>query len=111
MDGFMGTVAVLGSAAILAVIMIYLALMMWRRAWADERPLLLGDMLRRQGTGLVDAATTGSRQQFALAVRRCTACGAEHACRDWLEAGKRDGYEEFCPNAEYIERLKGAAAP
>jgi hypothetical protein len=109
MDPMMGTLAIYAPIAIVVILVLYLTGMMWRRALGDDRPLLLGLMLTRQGASIPDAATHGVGRDFALAVRRCISCGEADSCRKWLETGKQDGYAEFCPNAEFIERLKKAA--
>jgi hypothetical protein len=109
MDPLMGTLAIYAPIAIVVILVLYLTLMMWRRALGDDRPLLLGQMLRRLGASLPDAATRGGGHDYAFAVRRCVNCGEADTCRKWLETGKRDGHAEFCPNAVFIERLKKAA--
>jgi hypothetical protein len=83
-----------------------LATLVWRRALGDERALPLADMLVRQGVHADGVWTPGAARQLAVAARRCAACGAVNACRDWLDTGRRGGYEEFCVNAPLIERLK-----
>ncbi len=83
-----------------------LAALVWRRALGDEQTLPLGDMLARQGVHADGVWTPGAARQLAVAARRCASCGASQACREWLEAGRCSGYEEFCINAPLIERLK-----
>ena len=109
MDTLMGTLAVYAPIAIVVILALYITLMMWRRALGDDRPLLLGLMLERLGPSLPEAATRGMGYDYAIAVRRCVSCGNEAICRKWLETGRQDGYAGFCPNAEFIERLKKAA--
>jgi hypothetical protein len=108
MDTLMGSLAIYASVAIVLILLLNITVMMWRRGWRDERPLFLGLMLERQGASLPGAVTHAAGYDYARAVRRCVNCGVPDTCGKWLETGKRDGYAEFCPNAEFIERLKKA---
>jgi hypothetical protein len=108
-DTFMGTLAIYASIGVVVILVLYITIMAWRRALGDDRPLLLGLMLRRQGASLPDAAIAGMGGDYAIAVRRCVSCGETDSCRKWLETGKQRGYTEFCPNTEFIARLKKAA--
>jgi hypothetical protein len=38
--------------------------------------------------------------------RRCLFCGESRRCERWLEAGEREGYRDFCPNAGAFEHMK-----
>jgi hypothetical protein len=42
-------------------------------------------------------------------VRRCVGCAEAARCRSWLDAGRREGYDAFCPNAGYVERIAALA--
>lgn len=46
---------------------------------------------------------------IAVASRRCAGCRAKEQCRQWLASGRREGYETFCANAGFIERMKAFA--
>jgi len=110
MDTMMGSLAIYAPMAIVVILLLYITFMRWQHALGDERPLFLGQMLRRQGASLPGGAVTHTAAyDYAIAVRRCVNCGVPDACGKWLETGKQDGYAEFCPNAEFIERLKKAA--
>ena len=109
MDTMMGSLAVYAPTAIVVILLLYITLTRWQHALGDERPLFLGQMLRRQGASIPAGVTQGVAYDYAIAVRRCVNCGAADTCGKWLETGKQDGYAEFCPNAEFIERLKKAA--
>ena len=106
MDTLMGTLAIYAPIAIIILIVLYLSAMMLRRAFGEQHPLLLGQMLSRQGVRLYQPVTPAAGHCFALAVRRCVNCVQQATCRKWLDAGEKIGYENFCPNAEFIERLK-----
>ncbi len=83
-----------------------LAALVWRRGLGEDQVLPLGEMLARQGVACDGVWMPGAARQLAVAARRCAACGAATACREWLDAGRCSGYEEFCINAPLIERLK-----
>lgn len=36
----------------------------------------------------------------------CAVCTHQHECRHWLASGSTEGYDEFCPNADYWHDLK-----
>ena len=37
--------------------------------------------------------------------RTCAVCAHQHECAHWLGSGKTEGYDEFCPNADYWHAL------
>lgn len=78
----------------------------WRRAMRAEASLPFGDMLRRLGIGTADLQAGSTPVQAALAARTCFVCRSAPECRAWLQAGARQGYESFCPNAAFFERLQ-----
>jgi hypothetical protein len=76
----------------------------------EERLLLFGDLLRRQGDEVLRMAVAGAGYDFMRAVRRCVKCEARARCSAWLDTGLSEGYEAFCPNAGFIERIRSLAA-
>ena len=107
MDNFIDSLAVLAPAVIIALIVGYVVVLLWERAQGEVHPLPLGRMLARQGgEELARAAMQREGTAFALAIRRCVGCSSTASCSQWLDAGGKAGYAEFCPNAEFIERLK-----
>lgn len=38
--------------------------------------------------------------------RTCSLCTERGHCRRWLRAGSKDGYQEFCPNADLLDFLQ-----
>ena len=83
-----------------------LAFVLWRRGFATDNPLPLAEMLAHHRVAASGVFTPGAARELAGAARRCATCGATKACREWLDSDRRDGYEEFCVNAPFIERLK-----
>lgn len=63
---------------------------------------LFGAMAARLG---VDPAGAGPSFRRDLQ-HTCAVCAEQPRCRQWLAAGHTEGYEEFCPNAEYWHALK-----
>jgi hypothetical protein len=91
--------------AILSLVVIALTVVGWRRVMSADRPLLLGQMLLRQGAKVPElTALTG--RELGRAVRRCTLCTSTERCSTWLAKDESHGYEAFCPNAGFIEELK-----
>jgi hypothetical protein len=72
----------------------------------NAKPLLLEQALRRQGDDVARRASASGSHDFAMAVQRCLACNEAAECRAWLSSGAREGFEHFCPNRGYIERMK-----
>lgn len=67
---------------------------------------LLGAMAARLGVdpSQADAVTKHSLQ------RTCAICAHQGECQHWLDSGRREGYEEFCPNSDYWPALKARVA-
>ena len=85
----------------------------WMTIWRmdDGGPsLLLERMLRRQSDAAATHALGSESRQFAVAVRRCLSCNQAAQCHAWLASGAKQGYETFCPNAGYVERMKELAS-
>ena len=109
MSAMLGTLAIYAPIAMIVLILLYISISMFERAIREERPLLLSQMLLRQGAQVVHPMTRMAGASFAQAVRRCVNCVQHDSCNAWLDEGKKAGYENFCPNAPYIETLKKPA--
>lgn len=99
---FLHSIAVLGATALGLGIAAVALLGLWR-AMTDEPPLLLFELLAAEGIEL-------ERAVGDLATRNCRQCVARKRCQEWLSRRRGEGYQAFCPNADYIARLKGARA-
>lgn len=67
---------------------------------------LFGSMAARLG---VDPAWEGPAMRRGLQ-RNCALCAHQDACQHWLDSGRSEDYEEFCPNADYWRALKARIA-
>jgi hypothetical protein len=101
-------VGVLIGAALIALVAIAgrALWVMWRGTMIEERPVLMHRMLKRQGVTIAGVEDYATLEQACHAARRCVACRDLEACKAWLDGGKTESYEAFCPNAEFIEQLK-----
>ncbi len=63
---------------------------------------LFGRMAARLG---VDPLCDGPQMRRAVQ-HTCAVCSHQRECRHWLDSGRTEGYEEFCPNADYWHALK-----
>ena len=63
---------------------------------------LFGGMAARLG---VDPLCDGPQMRRAVQ-QTCAVCGHQRECQHWLDSGRTEGYEEFCPNADYWHALK-----
>lgn len=76
----------------------------WRRITSREADLEIWRVMRRRGLARGDAA--GRESGLSRAVRRCVACPSLDQCQDWLASGRKDGLDEFCPNAPFYAALE-----
>jgi len=76
-----------------------------KRMGAGGRKLELWTMLHRRG--LTDGDALEEPRPLAMALRRCALCPSVDECRDWLASETREGFDAFCPNSRYIDRLEG----
>ena len=94
-------------AGLIALLIIALVVyLLVRQGYGDAPPVLLERMLRRQSEAAAQQALASGGHPFAVAVRTCVYCAEAAQCRAWLASGARDGYQSFCPNAGYVERMR-----
>jgi hypothetical protein len=43
-------------------------------------------------------------------LRRCGSCASFQRCREFLDSGAREGYEEFCPMAAFVRQASALAS-
>lgn len=114
MNLYDGNIAILGSIAFGAAAALILgfaafitAAWLWRLR-RDPAPGGLGAMLARHGLDWGGLAAIGSIGEVSTALDRCAECRAKARCAQWIESGERDGYQAFCPNAGFFERITAA---
>jgi len=107
---FLASVALSSVVVIVVLILAVVLFSLWQQGWGDDRPVLIDRMLRRQGERVAYRAVAVGGRDFALAVHQCVACQKAAECRSWLLSGATEGYESFCPNAGFIQRLKRISA-
>ncbi len=96
------TYSVLGLGILISAVFLYaLAATAWRMLHAGS--LRLEQVMGRRGTDLAFAGEHAPCDA-AVATRRCAACAGKAICDEWLASGRRDGFEAFCPNADFIGR-------
>jgi hypothetical protein len=103
----LATVAVLSGAAV-GLAAIAITVLAWRGSQAV--PVLLYEMLHRQGGEVARFALASEGRSFGVAMQECAACQAKARCRAWLDSGDGESFEAFCPNAGYVTRMRGLAA-
>ena len=106
----LSSIAIIGAAALAVFIGACIVIALWNEGFGDASPVLLEEMLRRQGDDVARRALTSADRNFAIAVGQCTRCTEAAQCRAWLHSGAADGYQAFCPNAGYVHRMKVIAA-
>jgi len=103
------SIALIGAGLLALFIGAYLIVTLWKQG-VDASPVLLEQVLRRQGDGVARIALASGDRRLAVAVGQCTRCREAAQCRAWLHSGAREGYQTFCPNAGYVQRMKALAA-
>lgn len=74
-------------------------------------PVLIGELLRRQGADVLYLAVARDGGGFfRSALRRCGNCRSFEQCREFLDSGAREGYEDFCPMAAFVHQAKALAS-
>jgi hypothetical protein len=76
-----------------------------RNARSDGR-LRLRDMMRLRGAHLPHPLSRTAARDAVAAAEHCLACQNKSLCDTQLAARTAEGYELFCPNSDYIERLR-----
>ncbi|HTM60665.1 MAG TPA: DUF6455 family protein [Burkholderiales bacterium] len=107
---FLASVALSSVIVIVLLICAGFVFVLWQQGAGDQRPVLIDRMLRRQGEGVAYRAVAAGGRDFALAVNQCVVCQKAAECRSWLLSGATDGYESFCPNTGFIQRVKRISA-
>lgn len=102
----LGTIAVMGAVLLALIIGACIVLTLWNEGFGDTSPVLLENMLRRQGDEVARRALVAGDRNFATAMGQCTRCTEAAQCRAWLQSGASDGYQSFCPNAGFVQRMK-----
>lgn len=107
---FLASVALSSVIVIVVLIGAGFLFVVFQQGWGDERPVLIDRMLRRQGERVAYRAVAAGGGDFTRAVQQCVACQRSAECRAWLSSGATEGYESFCPNTGFIERVKRISA-
>jgi hypothetical protein len=100
----MDTTLATGLLCLAAAFAVALAMAARRRLAPRER-LRFARMVERSGVALASLGRSGILWDVSQAVRVCSRCSQSNQCQVWLDAGHRDGFDAFCPNAEQIRRI------
>lgn len=106
MSSYLESLAMVAPAVIVGGLSLYFLFIVWRWVLAEERPLLLGEMMSRCGVAGPAVVSHVQARACAVAARRCFGCVAQGACRQWLDSGRTAGYREFCPNSGFIDYMR-----
>lgn len=92
---------------IVAAVIIWTAIVLWRHYAAAGRPVRLPRMLARLGLSVEGIADSELAEHLPTAARQCSICGSAAEC-DHLLASEADldRPPDFCPNASYIRLAK-----
>ncbi len=75
----------------------------------------LAAMLQRRGLADCRSRNALARSTVRAEMRdieaQCLFCQATRKCETWLASGQQEGYREFCPNSEAMDRIKAARGP
>ena len=107
---FLASVALSSVIVIVALIGVGFLFILFQQGSGDGRPVLIDRLLRRQGERVAYRAIAAGGRDFTRAVEQCMACQRAAECRAWLLSGASEGYESFCPNTGFIQRVKRISA-
>ena len=96
----------------LLLMALLLGVLIIRWLWQLRReplPGSLGALFARQGVNWGALARAASVREFADGLEHCMACPAKSECGRWLASGQREGFQKFCPNAAFVERVRERA--
>lgn len=99
------------SAVLLAAFALAIGILLFAlrpRAHAAEH-VRLYDMMRLRGVSPSRPVDPVAARDVAAAKRRCAACASKELCDELLASGASDSYRRFCPNALYVEWLRGTS--
>ncbi len=87
------------------------AFVWWRRrsATAWRRPVLIGGMMKRQGIGFGRVLELGLEDDLATRAIVCLACAEFPECQARLDRPGAVAYRDICPNAGFLDSLRGAS--
>lgn len=78
--------------------------------WRRVEPLPFFQVLERHGLSVTQAEEAAGPEALAAALRRCALCSEKNACARALALVWLGRWPPACgPNAEFLERMKGAA--
>jgi len=100
-------VAVLVGLVLAAAVMVY---QLWRAGMREKPPLLMHQVLEREGVDLDRCQDESVLAQVGAAARTCLLCRDRDTCVAWLEGEGAVPLDHFCPNAELIGRMKADGA-
>jgi|SRR5688572_15880927 len=103
------SIAFMAGGALLLGVALYLAIATAWRLAREPAPGSLGALFARQGIDWAGLAGAASVREFSIGLDRCAECSAKARCGEWLASGRRAGYQAFCPNAAFVERVAKAA--
>ena len=102
----LGWIAMAGAGLLALFIGGCIVVSLWNKGFDEGSPVLIEEMLRRQGDEVARRALAAGDHSFAVALRQCKRCPEAAHCRAWLHSGAAEGYQTFCPNAGYVHRMK-----
>lgn len=73
---------------------------------SDDGHLRVSEVMRRRRAFLPHPLTKTAQHDVEQAVQRCLSCNNKKLCDELLEGGATAGFGAFCPNANYVERLR-----
>lgn len=79
-----------------------------RRSIAPRERLRFAHMVERAGVGPGSLGQRGILWEISRAAQTCARCPRGVQCQAWLDAGQRDGFDAFCPNAGLVRRIARA---
>ncbi|MBO6519224.1 MAG: hypothetical protein JJ900_18505 [Rhodospirillales bacterium] len=88
---------------------VYLLVARVRKGTASGRRIVVGEMMSRHGLEMKSIAEHGLEDELVARARTCLECEDYKTCIERLRTTGKPNYQDICPNAAFIDGLKGQA--
>ncbi|MCP1675728.1 hypothetical protein J2T57_002883 [Natronocella acetinitrilica] len=107
MNMLMTVTAIVLLSAMVAVAL-HLAWQRVRKVDIDQPPGLLAQLVARQSPQPQVLGRPGILVEARTAIERCRACPHASGCRTWIRDNRTARCPDYCPNADFLDRLRVA---
>ncbi|MCW2307535.1 DUF6455 family protein [Rhodobium gokarnense] len=88
----------------------YLVVDRLRKRMKTRREVVLGEMMDRHGLEMKRVVDHGLEDELVACARQCMNCQHYDTCLERMETEEKPAYCDICPNADFLDGLKGQQA-